>query len=315
MKCFQVPIIRRGCLLRFTFVAAWGVSSASAVQVSTPAVDPAPRFESTANEVTQIFTVLDRKGRPVSGLDSKDFSLLDDGAYVQEFKAFEQQSETPLHIAVAIDLSGSVQERVRYEIDVSTKFLQRIIRPSDEGWIVGFNYRSYLVTDWTRARQTLGEVTHREPRAGTAFYDAVMFACRRLASAGTDSHRRDVLVVISDGEDNASRSAFSETLQTVLRSGIVVLVVYTGASFPSRELRTLADATGGELFSANTKRGVLNGLARAEQAVRAQYLIAYRPANFAPDGRFRSIRLRVLRDHLRVRSRSGYYARSSVLPK
>ena len=315
MKFFRVPVSRRGCLLRLTFVAVWGVSSAFAVQVSTTPAEPAPRFESTAHEVTQIFTVLDRRGRPVSGLESRDFSLLDDGAYVQEFKAFEQQSETPLHMAVAIDLSGSVQERVRYEIDVSTKFLERIIRPSDEGWIVGFNYKPYLVTDWTRARQTLGEVTRREPRAGTAFYDAVMFACRRLASAGTDSHRRDVLVVISDGEDNASRSAFSETLQTVLRSGIVVLVVYTGASFPSRELRTLADATGGELFSANTKRGVLNGLARAEQAIRAQYLIAYRPANFAPDGRFRSIRLRVLRDHLRVRSRSGYYARSSVLPK
>jgi VWFA-related protein len=315
VKFFHVPVIRRGCLLRFTFVAAWGMSSAFAVQLSTPAVDPAPQFESTANEVTQIFTVLDRRGRPVSGLESKDFSLLDEGEYVQEFKAFEQQSETPLHMGVAIDLSGSVQERVRYEIDVSTKFLQRIIRPDDEGWIVGFNYKSYLVTDWTRARQTLGEVTHREPLAGTAFYDAVMFACQRLANAGTDSHRRDVLVVISDGEDNASGSAFGETLQTVLRSGIVVLVVYTGSSFPSHQLRTLAGATGGELFYANTKRGVLSGLARAEQAIRAQYLIAYRPANFAPDGRFRSIRLRVLREHLKVRSRSGYYARSAVLPK
>jgi Ca-activated chloride channel homolog len=311
VRVSQIFLIRFRGLRQFAFAAVCGVSSVLAGQLPAPVEDPPQKFESTIHEVTQIFTVFDRKGNPVAGLERQDFSVSDDGATVNELRAFEQQFDTPLHIAVAIDLSGSVQEKIKYEIDVSTKFLQRVIRPGDDGWIVGFNFVPHLVTDWTQARQILLEVTRRHPGAGTAFYDTAIFACKRLAASGTNSRRRDVLIVISDGEDNTSRSGFSETLETLLRSGVIVLAVYTGYSSPSRELRSLAESTGGKLFYANTKKGVLNGLAKAEQAIRGQYLIAYRPIDFAPDGRFRPVRLRTLRDDLKVRCRRGYYAAAS----
>lgn len=309
---FLVPWSR---LRTLALAAAYGASPLFALQLTSPSVESASRFESTTNEVTHVFTVLDRRGRPVTGLESKDFSVSDDGIVVEELKGFTQQSDTPLHIAMAIDLSGSVHGRVKYEIDLSTKFLQRVIRPTDDGWIIGFNFLQYPVADWTLARDTLTAVARRYPSAGTAFYDTVILACKHLATSGGNSHRRDVLIVISDGEDNASRSGFGETLQTVSRSGVIVLVVYTGNSSSTRELRTLAESTGGEFFYASTKRGVLNGLARAEQAIRGQYLIAYRPASFAPDGRFRSVHIRSLREGLKVRCRRGYYASSPASTK
>ena len=308
MKIASIVLIRFGALRQFVFAAVCGMPAVFAMQLSSPTLESSPRFESTANEVTQVFTVLDRKGKPVAGLERKDLILSDDGAQVDEVKAFEQESETPLHIAVAIDLSGSVQGRVKYEIDVTTQFLQRVIRPADVGWIVGFNFVPHLVSDWARAREPLLAVTRRYPNAGTAFYDSVIFACKRLADASTNSHRRNVLVVISDGEDNTSHSSFRDTLDTVLRSGIIVLVVYTGYSSPPRELRNLVESTGGELFLGDTKRGVLKGLGRAEQAIRAQYFIAYRPAHFVRDGRFRSVRIRTARANFKVRCRRGYYA-------
>ena len=297
-----------GGLLHLVFIVGCGAPAVFAVQLPSPTPESSPRFESTANEVMQVFTVLDRKGKPVSGLERKDLIVSDDGAQVDELRAFEQQSETPLHIAVAIDLSGSVQARVKYEIDVTTQFLQRVIGPADAGWIVGFNFLPHVVSDWARARETLLAVTRLDPTAGTALYDTVIFACKRLTDANTSSHRRNVLVVISDGEDNTSHSSFGKTLEAALRSGVTVLVVYTGYSSPSREFRSLAESTGGEVFFANTKRGVLKGLARAEQAIRAQYFIAYRPANFVRDGRFRSVHIRTVRNGLRVRCRRGYYA-------
>ena len=66
---------------------------------------------------------------------------------------------------------------------------------------------------------------------------------------------------------------------------------------------------------ADTKRGVLKGLSRAEEAIRAQYFVAYRPAQLVRDGRFRSVRIRTVRDGFRVRCRRGYYADPSAPPK
>lgn len=94
-----------------------------------------------------------------------------------------------------------------------------------------------------------------------------------------------------------------------------MLVVYTGYSSPSRELGKLAEFAGGELFRADTKRGVLRGLSRAEEAIRAQYFVAYRPAPLVRDRRFRSVRIRTDRDGFRVRCRRGYYADPSSPPR
>jgi len=274
--------------------------------VSVSADDP-PRFQSSVTEVNQVFTVLDHKGHPIPDLLRSDFIIKDAGLSVDNVLAFRQQTETPLNIAVAIDLSGSVSSRVGYEVEVTTKFLRRVLRPGDTGRIIGFNYVSYLIEDLTDARRRLLAIHRREPGAGTAFYDAVIFACNRLAAI-PEKNRRDVLVVISDGVDNGSRANFQDALQAGVRKGVIVLVLYTGYDASTRELHTLADMTGGEFFGAATVRGVLNALAKAEQAIRGQYLLAYRPPEFIADGRFRQVSIRPLGKGLRVRCRKGYYA-------
>ena len=272
------------------------------------ALNVPPVFRSTAREVNQIFTVQDGHGHPIPDLQRADFEIHDAGKQVAEVAAFRQQTETPLHIAVAIDLSGSVSTRVKYEVEVSTKFLQRVLRPGDQGWVMGFNYRSYIIQDLSRARDSLLGIHRQEPKAATAFYDALCLASTHLANAGGETNHRDVLVIISDGVDNASHSNFRDALQTVLRSGVIVLVLYTGSAASTRELRILGDMTGGQFFYTFTLGGVLRGLEKAEQAIRGQYLLAYRPPDFQPDGRFRQIDIRPLRRGLHVRCRKGYFA-------
>jgi Ca-activated chloride channel family protein len=266
-----------------------------------------PHFQFSVNEVNQVFTVFDHKGHPISDLQRADFDIKDAGLNVNDVVAFHQQTETPLNIAVAIDLSGSVSSRVSYEVEVTTKFLNRVLRPGDTGRIIGFNYVSYLIEDLANARNRLLGIHKREPAAGTAFYDAIIFACNRLAIA-PETNRRDVLVVISDGIDNGSRSNFQDALQAAVRQGVIVLVLYTGFDGTTRELHALADMTGGQFFNSYTMRGVLKALTKAEQAIRGQYLLAYRPPDFTPNGRFRQVSIRPLIKGLRVRCRKGYYA-------
>ena len=281
-------------------------SSLNTVAAAAPS-EPPLHFQSSVTEVNHVFTVLDRKGHPIPDLRQTDFIIHDSGLSVGNVVAFRQQTETPLNIAVAIDLSGSVSSRVGYEVEVTTKFLKRVLRPGDTGRIIGFNYVSYLIEDLADARSKLLAIHRREPGAGTAFYDAVIFACKSLATA-PETKRRDVLVVISDGVDNGSRSSFKDALEAAVRSGVIVLVVYTGFDGATRELRSLTDMTGGQFFSTVTVRGVLNALAKAEQAIRGQYLVAYRPPEFTADGRFRQVSIRPVTKGLRVRCRKGYYA-------
>jgi len=269
--------------------------------------DAPARFQSSVSEVNQIFTVLDHKGHPIPDLERTDFIIKDAVLSVDHVVAFRHQTETPLNIAVAIDLSGSVSSRVGYEVEVTTKFLRRVLRLGDTGRVIGFNYVSYLIENLADARNRLLAIHRREPGAGTAFYDAVIFACNRLAAV-PETNRRDVLVVISDGVDNSSQANFQNALQAAVRKGVIVLVLYTGADGTTRELHTLTDMTGGEFFSAATVRGVLNALAKAEQAIRGQYLLAYRPPEFIADGRFRPVLIRPIGKGLRVRCRRGYYA-------
>ncbi|HVH87412.1 MAG TPA: VWA domain-containing protein, partial [Terriglobales bacterium] len=289
-------------------IAPTQIASALQSEVSGPAnSDNPPHFQFSVNEVNQVFTVLNRKGHPISDLQRNDFVIKDAGLNVNNVLAFRQQTETPLNIAVAIDLSGSVSSRVDYEVQVTTKFLTRVLRAGDSGRIIGFNYLSYPIDDLAQAGKILREIHRREPGAGTAFYDAVIFACDRLATA-PETNRREVLVIISDGEDNGSRSTFQDALHAALRRGVIVLVLYTGFQGPTRELHTLADMTGGDFFNGYTVRGMVNALAKAERAIRGQYLLAYRPPGFTPDGRFRQISIRTVAKGLQVRCRKGYYA-------
>ena len=283
------------------------ISSILSQPSASATADVPAHFQSSVTEVNQVFTVLDRKGHPIPDLQQADFVIKDSGLSVDNVLAFRQQTETPLNIAVAIDLSGSVSTRVGYEVEITTKFLRRVLRPGDSGRIIGFNYVSYLIEDLAAAHSRLLAIHRREPGAGTAFYDAVIFACNRLAEV-PETNRRDVLVVISDGVDNGSRSNFQDALQAAVRKGVIVLVLFTGYDAPTRELHTLSEMTGGEFFNAVTVRGVLNALEKAEQAIRGQYLLAYRPPEFIADGRFRQVSIRPVGKGLRVRCRKGYYA-------
>ncbi len=301
---------RRIVIIVSLLFARAAAQPAPAAQSFAPSGDIPKEFtiQKAIDEVTMVFTVRDRHGRFVSGLTQTDFDIQDRGQAPSRISFFQNHTDLPLRIAVAIDVSGSVSSRVKYEANVAKSFLERVVRPSDQAYVLPFNYRHLVLGDLGRAPDDVLRMHKAQPTAGTAVWDTVIAAAKLLSDAPSEERHRDVLLLITDGEDNASKASFDTTMQTVLNSGVVVLVLYTGGSNSQPQLKRMAESSGGRMFDGATLHGVVNGLAKAEQELRGQYVMAYRPPEFRADGHFRPVEIKALPNGLTVRARKGYYA-------
>ena len=125
---------------------------------------------------------------------------------------------------------------------------------------------------------------------------------------------RKAIVLITDGEDNSSRSTREEAIEMALRANVIVYTIST--NFPGysesgkydKILQRIADATGGRWFEPFQVTDVANAFAQIQADLRSQYALAYRPGDFKHDGRYRTIEIMAEHKGLKVHSRHGYYA-------
>ena len=144
-------------------------------------------------------------------------------------------------------------------------------------------------------------------------YDAVYYACRdHLMKVQAEPARR-AIVLLSDGDDNQSRVTREQAIEMAQRAETVIYTISTNTSGykerGDKVLEHIAEATGGRAFFPNKLKDIADAFSEIQEELRSQYAIAYKPAGFSPDGRFRSIQI-LARKHgsLRVRSRKGYFA-------
>jgi VWFA-related protein len=267
------------------------------------------------DEVNVVFTVTDKHKRFVKNLSEFDFKVLDDGRPPQSLVHFRRETDLPLRVALLVDASSSIRERFKFEQEASIEFFSQIIRPKfDKAMVLGFDSTSEVTQDFTDQTELLGKgVQMLRPGGGTALYDALYFACRdKLAKADTGLTVRRAIVVLSDGEDNQSHSTREEAIEMALRAEVVVYAISTNISSGTRpgdkELERIAEATGGRVFFPFHIEDVANYFSEIQDELRSQYAIAYKPAAFAFDGRFRTIDISTLDKKFKVRSRKGYYA-------
>lgn len=296
--------------------------SAPGQQVSPPAdalamagdAEALPTIQKSVDEVNMLFTVTDHSGHPVHGLTGADFTVTD-RQVPSPITFFQSETDAPLRIAVAIDLSGSVAPKVKYEVRVATEFLARVMRPGDTAEIIGFGTRPYAQRDLAKASECLLALVQNDPRMGTAVYDVVRRTCAEMAAAAGVSRHRSILLLITDGEDNASRSTAGDALRAVEESGVIAFVVYTGGQDHPAFLRRLTKVSGGRIFDGSTSSRVAAALAKVTTILREQYLIAYRPRDLRRDGSFHEVKIAVQRRNLRVYCRRGYYAVAGRSPR
>ncbi|MGE0407337.1 MAG: VWA domain-containing protein [Candidatus Korobacteraceae bacterium] len=281
------------------------------------AEEPLITIRRLVNEVNLVFTVTDRRGQFVRDLSRKDLRILDDGAPPESVMEFRSETGLPLRVGLIIDASGSIRNRFRFEQEAAIRFLEHIVRPhSDRAFVIGFDSGAEVMQDFTNDLAKLSHgVRMLRPGGGTALYDAVFFACRDKLMKADDSGAsvRRTLIVISDGEDNQSRVTREEAISMAHRANVIVYAVSTNDSNVKlrgdKVLERFAESTGGRAFFPYKISEVEDAFSRIEEELRSQYVLAYKPANFEADGRFRKIELEVIGGkNYRVRARQGYYA-------
>jgi Ca-activated chloride channel homolog len=273
-------------------------------------------LKTNVNEVNLTFTVTDHHGRFVNHLQQQDFALLDDQRAPAQVYSFTQQTNQPLRVGLVIDASTSIRARFKFEQQAATEFLLDILRPrTDRAFIMGFDVSSYVTQGFTNNPDLLETGLSRlKPGGGTALYDAVYKACRdqMLKGVPANAEVRKALIVVSDGDDNQSRAYLDDAIKMCQRAETTIFTISTNTS-PSRErgddvLKKMASATGGSAFYPQRLEDISNEFHRVEEELRSQYSLAYKPADFRPDGSFRTIYLTSLRGGYAVHARTGYYA-------
>ena len=276
-------------------------------------------------------TVLDKKGRMINDLTKNDFEVYEDGT-PQKLSVFSH-ADIPVTMGIVIDDSGSMKEK-RPSVNAAALAFVETSNPSDQTFIVNFNDAYYLDTpgDFAANMEDLHAALSKiDSRGGTALYDAVMASLDHLRLGNRD---KKVLLVITDGEDDASRYQFSDLLKYAQQSNAVIYTIgllgssdtdtklFKTLSHEDRHakkiLEQLAQATGGEAYFPRSLDDVDATCRQVAHDIRNQYTLAYYPTNKNLDGSFRAVRVNAFEHgthkRLIVRTRPGYYAQKEGQP-
>jgi VWFA-related protein len=295
--------------------SAYVARSDSALAPSSNADDSVLTIRKRVDEVNVLFIATDKHGKFVRNLTQNDFSFLDDHKPVQSIVNFRRETDLPLKLGLLIDVSGSVHTRFAFEQDAAISFMQHTLRVGfDKAFVMGFNSTQQLRQDFTDNVELLSHGVHSlRDGGGTALYDAIYHACRdRLLKEQSDRPQRRALIILSDGDDNQSENSLAQAVEMAQRAEVIIYAISTDDSGlvlrGDKNLEKLASATGGRAFFPFKMKDIKNSFAAIEDELRSQYVVSYHPADFDPDGRYRSIEILALKKDLQVRARKGYYA-------
>ena len=306
MRQIVVPLV---FLIGLAAGAQPGVAAAGKGQ------DPEPyRISVDVNLVVLHATVLDRKGSFVSDLRDQDFEVYQDGVR-QSVRLFRHE-DIPVTVGLVVDHSGSMLPKMA-DVVAAARTFERSSNREDRMFVVNFNEHVTMglpgAQAFTNHPDELESAILRAPATGeTALYDAVAAALERLQ---TSAQEKKVLIVISDGGDNASALNLPAVLKMAGQSSAVVYAIgIFDQEDPDKNpgvLDRLARATGGEAFFPGQVNEVVAICERIARDIRNQYTIGFAPAGAAQPGVYRAIRVAAAGTayaKLSVRARSGYIA-------
>ena len=277
----------------------------------------------SVDDVAVFFSVTSH-GHMINDLNRSDIQLRDDNKPVSNVVQFSPQSKLPLRLALLIDTSGSVRERFSFEKNAAAKFVETVLNhTSDLAFVAGFSNEIQVTQDFSSDPGELGNgIKKLTNGGGTALFDAVSFACRKLAAYPDGQYVARVLVVLTDGEDNSSHASLKQSLVAAEKAGVSLYAISTredrgDKTDADRILEALADQSGGEAMFPGDVLTLGRSFDKLRDLIRSRYFIAYKPADFLPDGRYRTISITAEKNgkKLQVRSRKGYHARLETAPR
>jgi VWFA-related protein len=265
------------------------------------------------------FTVADKKGKLITKLKKEDFKIFEDQRQ-QVITTFTSETDLPLTIALLVDTSGSIRDKLRFEQEAAIEFFHSTLRTGkDKALVISFDSGVDLVQDFTDDANKLSDAV-RKIRAGggTSLYDALYLAVNQKL-AKEDGRR--VLILISDGADNSSRVSMTETMEIAQKHNVAVYGISTNSAAyfggedqerGDKTLKKFSEETGGRAFFPFKIQDLAASFQDISEELRSQYTIAYHPSNLLLDGTFRRIRIDVANKQFKAKARNGYYAPKST---
>ncbi|HUJ32965.1 MAG TPA: VWA domain-containing protein [Candidatus Acidoferrum sp.] len=318
-------------ILLFAVSAAWAQEPQQQQQQQTAIPPPPPPAQmdqghhivARTDMVVLHATVTDDKGQLISDLLQDNFRVYEDKVE-QKISVFSR-ADIPVTMGLVVDNSGSMREK-RAQVSAAAMTFVRTSNPQDEAFVVNFNDEYYLDTegDFTNDQKDLNDALSRiDSRGSTALYDAIVGSLDHLKKGHKDKR---VLLVITDGDDDASRHTLEYTIKAAEESDAVIYAIGVFSQDDRKNekkmvrrskkiLTELADATGGMAYYPDSLDEVTPVCEQVARDIRNQYTLGYYPTNTAKDGTFRAVQVQLTPPHgrgkLNVRTRTGYYAQKT----
>jgi VWFA-related protein len=266
-------------------------------------------------EVALNCTVL-HDSQPVADLKKENFQVREDG--VRQTLISFLHNDLPVSIALVVDNSGSMATK-RPSVNKSALDLIQASNPQDEAFVVNFSDEAFIDQEFTSDVNKLRDgLSHIESRGGTALYDAVVASADKLAADAKRS--KQVIILITDGEDNASTQNLEQTIRRVQQlSGPVIYSIgllfgdemsRSEVKHARRALEMLSTETGGIAFFPKNIEQVDQIAAEVARDIRNQYTLGYHSTKPTTEAGFRRVEVTAegkAYGKLTVRTRTGYF--------
>ena len=295
-------------------------------------------FKLQVNLVDVFFTVKDKNGNLVPHLNKNDCTIFED-KQPQTFKSFIAENNLPLTLGIMLDTSGSQERVLPLEQEAGAQFLERVLKQKDEAFLLSFDVDVDLLQDFTNNSRLLARALNRaeintaggngaagvpglgggpvptigDPK-GTLLYDAIYLASNEKL---TQESGRKALIILTDAEDQGSRTKISEAVAAAQKSNALIYVIliadsgfYGGWGYSGfSAAKKLSEETGGRVINVgNNGKKLQEAFALIEDELRTQYAATYTPTNAKMDGSFRHLSMECRGDGLKVQTRRGYFA-------
>jgi Ca-activated chloride channel homolog len=258
-------------------------------KAKTTGQQPDDKIQLKARLVSMTVTVSDRLGRFVTGLEKRNFQIIDDGV-PQEIAHFGDD-DAPLTLGIIYDVSGSMGDLTSRSFQALKKLFDTS-HQDDEYFIIAFNNRAQLVQDFTTSpSEIMSRVVFVKAKGSTALYDGVYLG---LEKARQGRHQKKALLIISDGEENSSRYSGRELREMLKESdvpvyGIGISQLYGGMG----TLQSLSGWSGGMTFSPMDEPQTRDIYTRIALMLRHQYVIGFYPTDALSTVDWHKIRIMV----------------------
>ena len=274
-----------------------------------------PTFRAAVDLVHFPVTVVDKHGKPVTGLNVDDFQVVENGKKqaVKYFSAGNIEDAPPMHLGLLLDTSGSMADDIRDARTAAVKFVNALDHAEDvtlvdfdtEVRVARFNAADYA--------RLVERIRGRKPNGWTALYDAIGV----YLNGAQSQEGQKVLVLYTDGGDTTSVLTFHDTLDLLKASDVTVYAIGymehqgSGRMLQRAELERVASATGGQAYFPGVAKDLDGVFDKIREELSARYSLGYLSTDLRTDGAWRGVEIKLLRPDLkgvRLRTRSGYFA-------